>query len=834
MNKLEFFCITPELSKNGVSVKIHSSIPATDISYKITDSEGACVANGTASVKEQAFFAELSNAHLWSIEDPYLYTMSADITFSDGTQESFSDQFGMRSLAVEGSDILLNGKPFFIRAFIRGTVCHDHENILDLPEEEYYAKCIRIAKEYGFNTIRFHSRVPSEACFRAADKLGMFIHIEMRDCDDEYNNLEEMVHGVEVLITNEKINQFVLPLMNHPSYMVCCIGNEIKHPGENPRVREIANYIKELDPSRLFIDTCAHGEFDRDYVNFDVQHMSYYYPFGKHGDMFHNTDNLLVYGSCTGLTTTSENGGGKITRSIIPQRPIIAHEVCHYTALRNLDVLDEKFKKAGKPAPWWIAEQKKMIRAKGLEERFPDMFRASKAFQFMSWKLALEGIRRSPILRGFHMLQFADTDRYENSNGVVDCFDEQSGVDPKRFLRFNGDVVVLADIPVRSFFEGDTVVIPVSVSNYSQQEYGNCKLCYELIDTETNTVALSGELDNINIDKRGLSEIVKLHLTLPAIKKSCAYRLEVRLISPINKHVIENDWDIWSFTNKPSEMSFSDCAFNLSNINAQSRYPAVAHCPKNGKPVYVTDVLDDNVFDELEKGNRVLLFYRSPLTRHVANQDAVAGKYSFRATWERFKGVIWDRGTIYGGLVNNNDALTGFPHNGITNLQFYNLIEDSDKIILDDFPTKVTPAFQCIDKSTRDRFDVYAVGGFGLPEFQYDRTLRNFGYITEMKVGNGSLLVTGLNFTGLGTQVPEVCGMFEALINYICSDKFAPEASLSVNELKEYMSKDSTRRPVRERMMTQFWQLDDTPVESLQYWIDSKEYAKVGDEEEGR
>ncbi len=347
----------------------------------------------------------------------------------------------------------------------------------------------------------------------------------------------------------------------------------------------------------------------------------------------------------------------------------------------------------------------------------------------MSWKLALEGIRKSPILRGFHMLQFADTDRYENSNGVVDCFDEQSGVDPKRFLRFNADAVVLADIRVRSFFEGDTVVIPVSVSNYSQQEYGNCKLCYELTDTATNSVALSGELD---------------------------------------------------------------------------------------------------------KGNRVLLFYRQPHTRHVANQDAVAGKYSFRATWERFKGVIWDRGTIYGGLINNNDALAGFPHNGITDLQFYNLIEDSDKIIFDNFPPNVTPVFQCIDKSTRDLFDVYVTGGFGLPEFQYDRTLRNFGYITEMKVGNGSLLVTGLNFTGLGTQVPEVCGMFETLVNYICSDKFAPEASLSVNELKEYMSKDSTRRPVRERMMTQFWQLDDTPVESLQYWIDSKEYAKAGDEEEGR
>jgi len=833
MSKLEFFCITPELSKNGVSVKIHSSATATSVSYEIKDASGNCVSCGKASVQDGAFFAELKDAHLWTIEDPYLYTMSAEIEFSDGSTESYSDQFGMRSLCAHGQDILLNGKPFFIRAFIRGTVCHDHENILDLPEEEYYAKCIRIAKEYGFNTIRFHSRVPSQACFRAADKLGMFIHIEMRTGDDEYNNMEEMVHGIEVLISNEQIRNFVLPLMNHPSYMVCCIGNEIKHPGANPRVREIAEYVKTLDPSRLFIDTCAHGEFDRDYVEFDVQHMSYYYPFGKHGDMFENTDNLLVYGSCTGLTTSADAscGDGKVTRSIIPQRPIIAHEVCHYTALRNLDVLDEKFKKAGKPAPWWISEQKKMIAAKGLTEKFPEMFKASKAYQLMSWKLALEGIRRSPILRGFHMLQFADTDRYENSNGVVDCFDEPSGVDPKRFLRFNGDVVVLADLPVRSFFEGDTAIVPISLSNYSQQEYGMCTLSYELTDTETGKIAISGSLDNINVDIRGLTEIVKLHLTFPAIENACTYRLTVRLISSINDNVIENDWDIWCFTNKPEQLSFENCSFNLTGINAQSRYPAVAHRPHDGEDVYVTDVVDDKIFEQLDRGGRVLLFYRQPHTRHVANQDAVAGKYSFRATWERFKGVIWDRGTIYGGMINNPATISGFPHKGITDLQFYNLIEDSDKLVLDDFPVKLEPAFQCIDKSTRDRFDVYGAG-FGLPEFQYDRTLRNFGYITEMNVGNGKLLVTGLNFTGLGTQVPEVCGMFESLLRYVCSDAFAPKASLSVAALREYMSKPSTRRPVRERMMTQFWQLDNTPVESLQYWLDSKEYAKAGDEEE--
>ncbi len=343
------------------------------------------------------------------IENPYLYRLSAEITYEDGTSESVTDTFGMRSLGTCGRDILLNGKPFYMRAVIRGTICHDHENILDLDEEEFYAKFIRTAKEYGFNTIRFHSRIPPKACFRAADRLGMFIHVELRTKDEEYNNLEEMVNGVGVYVSDERIRETAYNLMNHPSFMVYCIGNEIKHPGDNPRVREIAAVIKETDPSRLFIDTCAHGEFERDYVEFDVQHMSYFYPFGKNYDMFENTDNLLVFGSCTGLQTVTGEDGGKVTRTIVPERPIVAHEVCHYTALRDYDTLAKKYEAAGKPAPWWLAEEKKMIAAKGLTEDYAELFRASKAFQLMSLLIQTPERRLFPEVLTILILISADT-----------------------------------------------------------------------------------------------------------------------------------------------------------------------------------------------------------------------------------------------------------------------------------------------------------------------------------------------------------------------------------------------------------------------------------------
>ena len=57
------------------------------------------------------------------------------------------------------------------------------------------------------------------------------------------------------------------------------------------------------------------------------------------------------------------------------------------------------------------------------------------------------------------------------------------------------------------------------------------------------------------------------------------------------------------------------------------------------------------------------------------------------------------------------------------------------------------------------------------------------------------------------------------------SDAFNPEHTISLEDLTKYL-KHSAKNPIKERMMTQFWALDNTPVETKQYWIDSREYLK--------
>ncbi len=286
------------------------------------------------------------------------------------------------------------------------------------------------------------------------------------------------------LLNREEWEKMVLRLRNHPSLMVYCMGNEIDEPGRNPFCRELYDLTHTLDPNRFFLDTCSRGEFDREAVDLDVQHMGYYFPFGHSYDMFENTQNLLHIGSCKDLKVIEpedqENSNWRIARRIPAPRPIVAHEVCHYVGLRDLHALEEKFSRYQIQPPWWLAELRKLVRQKGHEKNYSQLCEASRRFQFLSWKLTLEAIRRSPLLSGFHMLQLADTEHYENSNGLLDCFDEPKGFDKEAFLKFNSDCILVADLPRRTYFEKELVNIPIKLSHYCASIGGKADFSFEL------------------------------------------------------------------------------------------------------------------------------------------------------------------------------------------------------------------------------------------------------------------------------------------------------------------------------------------------------------------
>ena len=741
----------------------------------------------------------IENPTLWSIYSPNLYDYELLI---NGGGEKIAGTFGVRSLGSDGKNVTVNGSPVFIRGYIRGAAAHEHSNNAHLSEYEFYKKNISQAKKFGFNYVRFHSVVPHEEFFRAADELGMLVHIELRE--EKYNNLVEMVNTGTVIVSDEFINRVIDSLYNHPSLAVYCIGNEIKALGASERAKEIGELVRRRDPSRLFLDTCAWGENNREGVDIDVQHLSYYFPFGKHAGMYDNTDNLLVVGSGE-RELKSEGLNSSVLRTLSFNVPLIAHEVCHYTALRDFKALKAKFERYGTPAPWWIDEEIKMIKAKGFEGSYEQMYKASKSFQLECWKTAFEEMRRSKLLGGFQFLQFADTDLYENSNGLVDCFDDECYITPEQVSVFNGDETLLAQLPSRIFESGAEVSIPVSLSNCGEKSDTGADFSYSLTDNE-GKVHASGALRGIEVGRRGLYDICKINMKLPTLDEGGMLTLDIKLE---NERGIfsKNSYKIWVYPRKRT-LSYSElCSYERGGV-------------------MITDDIE-KALCALDEGKRVCLVYRSDWTRHLLDKSMPSPKYAFRATWNRFKPVIWDRGTNYGGICDCELLKKyGFESGRFYDFNYCVVSEDCDKIILDDFPVKVRSIVRGIDKSVRDRFDAYRTS-FNLPELQYDRTLRDFSYLFELSVGKGSLLVCGFNLTGIDNREPSSVSMADFIINYIGSSDFAPEAHIGTDELRAYLA-ECAKAPVKERMMTQFWQLDDTPVESKQYWEESRRYLTEG------
>jgi len=137
--------------------KVTIRIPEAGINKSVeTDSTGHA---------EFSFNADLT---LWSPENPKLY--SVEIA---GAADKVVDHIGFRSIETRGTDILLNGKPIFLR----GISMHEEAPMRSGREwtEDDARTLLAWAKELGCNFVRLAHYPHSEAMLRMADEMGLLV-----------------------------------------------------------------------------------------------------------------------------------------------------------------------------------------------------------------------------------------------------------------------------------------------------------------------------------------------------------------------------------------------------------------------------------------------------------------------------------------------------------------------------------------------------------------------------------------------------------------------------------------------------------------------------------
>jgi beta-glucuronidase len=208
-----------------------------------TDASGTALVDLTADLK------------LWSPENPKLY----DVTIEAETDQ-VRDQIGFRSIETRGTEILLNGRPIFLRgvsiheeAPFRGGRAYSREDAQTL---------LGWAKELGANFVRLAHYPHNEHMVREADRLGIMVWSEIpvywTILWDNPATIENARNQLSEMIVRDK---------NRAAVVIWSVANET--PLSDARLsflRNLVTHARDLDPTRLIS-----AAMERHYVDATTQ-----------------------------------------------------------------------------------------------------------------------------------------------------------------------------------------------------------------------------------------------------------------------------------------------------------------------------------------------------------------------------------------------------------------------------------------------------------------------------------------------------------------------------------------------------------------------------------
>ncbi len=317
-------------TKNTVNIHIGSESDSFEIEY-----------DGNVLYSEQKDISiEIHDPHLWSPDDPYLYTLKIKTT--DDEIESY---FALREIKTVNNRLYLNDEPLFLNGLLDQGY---FEKGIFLPEKaEDYRQDILNMKELGFNCLRKHIKVEPEAFYYYCDKEGILV-------------IQDMVNSgaysffVDTILPTIRINRISKPIRDQKRYDFfvehsketirhlrshpCIIGYTIYNEGWGQQAASAAyEILKKEDPERLFDSTS--GWFFDDRSDFDSYHVYF------RNEVLNKGEKLLLLSECGGFTRDinghkSEKGsawgyGRTSSEEELTDRIIEMHEKMVIPSIRN-------------------------------------------------------------------------------------------------------------------------------------------------------------------------------------------------------------------------------------------------------------------------------------------------------------------------------------------------------------------------------------------------------------------------------------------------------------------------------------------------------------------
>lgn len=238
----------------------------------IVDREGHRVASNSQQTNINALetakvTAQLStkDIRLWSLENPYMYTLVTDVMVNGKLADRYETRFGIRTFAFDpDKGFFLNGK----RVQMQGVCCHqDHAGVgVAVPDRLNYWRIGKL-KEFGTNAYRSSHNPPTVSVLDACDSLGMLVMDELRVMSSSDEGLAQL----RTIVRRDR---------NHPSIVIWSLGNEEPAIQGSEKGKMLAERMRavqrQLDPTRP-CTVAMNGSWGTGFsLAVDVQGSNYY------------------------------------------------------------------------------------------------------------------------------------------------------------------------------------------------------------------------------------------------------------------------------------------------------------------------------------------------------------------------------------------------------------------------------------------------------------------------------------------------------------------------------------------------------------------------------
>lgn len=413
--------------------------------------------------------------------------------------------------------------------------------------------------------------------------------------------------------------------------------------------------------------------------------------------------------------------------------PVVSHEIGQWCVYPNFHEIS-KYSGVLKPKNFEIF--KETLEENHMGDLTDSLLLASGKLQTLCYKADIEAALRTEGFAGFQLLDLHDFPGQGTALvGVLDAFwDEKGYVTPEEFSSFSGQTVPLVRLKQRTFLNTDTLKASVEIAHFGEEILKDAIPVWKL-QYENGKVFAEGKLPKKTISVGNGIDLGEISLRLNEIEEASQLNLSVS----VREHT--NDWDFWVYPAEKPEI-----------LEENFR---------------VVQQLDAGTVNFLQNGGKVLL--------NPSKGSVVSGKGGDIGVG--FSSIFWNTSWTNGqkphtlGILCNPEhpALAEFPTEYHSNWQWWDAMSHSNAIILDDFSSNLKPIVRIVD----DWFEN-----------------RRLALLFEVKVGNGKLLVSGVDLHTDIENRKEAQQLLFSLKKYMNSEAFDPKNQVDLESIRELYTKD--------------------------------------------